>query len=285
MTTSHPASRHPASRIDALLSEAPGELRLETELLIARAMGWTRARVLAFGEHEINGELLCELQKQLTRLASGEPFAYITGTREFFGLDFKVTPDVLIPRPETELLVEIALATSPQRASVVDLGTGSGAIAISLAHKRPDLSVTATDFSADALAIAQHNAERLDAQLKFVQSNWFEALKGKFDTIISNPPYIRTKDPHLVAISHEPQQALVAGQSGLDDIITIVSQARGYLKTNGNLLIEHGYDQATEVAELFEHHGFTQIQTHLDLAGHSRVTTGRLCEKGGNTIE
>ena len=283
-------ANHPASRIDTLLSKASGELRLETEILIARAMGWNRARVLAFGEHEISGELLCEIQKQLARLASGEPLAYITGTREFFGLDFKVTPDVLIPRPETELLVEIALAVSPQQASVVDLGTGSGAIAISLAHKRPDLSVTASDFSAEALAIAQHNAEQHSAQLRLVKSNWFEALKGKFNTIVSNPPYIRSNDPHLVAISHEPQQALVAGQSGLDDIIAIVSHASEFLKTDGNLLIEHGYDQATEVKELFEHQGFTQIQTHQDLAGHPRITTGRMRKpqpgkRGGKTIE
>jgi len=260
--------------IDSLLNEAPRELRLETELLVAAAMNWNRSKVLAFGETEISAALLPELNNQLNRLTSGEPFAYITGQREFFGLAFEVSSAVLIPRADTELLVELALKYSKPSARIVDLGTGSGAIAVSLAHTRADLTITATDKSSAALEIAQRNAARHECDIRFVASEWFEQLTGEFDVIVSNPPYVRLDDPHLDALSFEPQHALIAQQDGLADIKAIIAGAPRALTKGGTLLIEHGFDQAAPVAALFKQHGFANVELHNDLAGQPRVTSG-----------
>lgn len=262
--------------IDSLLNQTPRELRLETELLVAAAMNWNRSKVLAFGETEISESLLPGLNSQLNRLTNGEPFAYITGRREFFGLEFEVTSDVLIPRADTELLVELALSHSRPNARVVDLGTGSGAIAVSLAHARADLTITATDTSTAALEVAQRNAARHDCDIRFVTSEWFQQLAGEFDVIVSNPPYVRSDDPHLSDLSFEPQGALIAQQDGLEDIQAIVAGAPLQLTAHGALLIEHGFDQAADVAALFKQHGFAKVELHKDLAGQPRVTSGRL---------
>ena len=260
--------------IQSLLHETPHELRLETELLMAEAMNWSRSKVLAFSETEISEKLLPALSSKLDRLNRGEPFAYITGSREFYGLDFEVTPDVLIPRPDTELLVDLALSRCAPDARVVDLGTGSGAIAVSLAHERADLAVTASDVSDAALDVARRNAARHGCTIKCVASHWFESLNKEFDVIVSNPPYVRRNDPHLQGLAYEPSSALIAGDDGLADIRIIAAEAKNKLAAGGALLIEHGYDQAAEVAELFKQHGFVNVALYKDLADQPRVTSG-----------
>lgn len=221
------------------------------------------------------------------RRASGEPLAYIVGSKAFFGLDFRVDQRVLVPRPDTETLVEWALElarTPSDPAKVLDLGTGSGAIALALKHSRPDWQVIAVEASADALAVAQSNALRLGLNVDFIQSSWFDAMpkpdtamndSGKFDLIVSNPPYIVEGDPHMAALAHEPKQALTSGADGLDDIRQIIQQAPDYLQPGGWLLLEHGYDQAGAVRELLTQRGFTQVQSRLDLAQIERCSGGQ----------
>lgn len=264
------------STIETLLSSTPGELRLDVELLIAKALNWNRAKVIAFGETELPATTLNPLREQLARLLAGEPYAYIVEQREFYGLNFRVTPDVLIPRPDTELLVELALERSPNNARVADLGTGSGAIAISLAHTRPDLRVVACDRSNSALEIARENAHQHNCEVDFVCSDWFDQLDGTFDVIVSNPPYVHPQDQHLAALSHEPQQALVADDSGLGDLKKIIHGATKALNPGATLLVEHGYDQATPVGAMFKAQGFSNVTTHHDLSGQPRVTTGSI---------
>ena len=261
--------------IRSLLAATPSEHRLDTELLIARALNWTRARVLAFDETPVTGSTLERLLAELTRLERGEPLAYITGEREFFSLSFAVSPEVLIPRPETELLVELAIERAPEGANVVDLGTGSGAIAIALKHARPDLTITATDQSTAALTVAAHNAARHRADVRFLRSHWYEALLGKFDMILSNPPYVAEGDPHLPALRFEPASALVSGPDGLSDLRAITSGATRYLNNGGWLLVEHGSDQQLQVARLCECAGLRSVTAHTDLSGHPRVTSAQ----------
>jgi len=260
--------------IESLLSEAPRELQFETQLLLAATLNWSRSKVLAYGETEISVALLPALQAQLDRLRSGEPLAYITGLREFYGLKFEVTPDVLIPRPDTELLVELALRYAGPDSRIADLGTGCGAIAISLAHSQPGLSITATDNSVAALKVAMRNADRLSCNVKFIRSHWFDQLPDEYDLIVSNPPYIRRNDPHLSALQHEPAIALIAEDNGLADIHSVIAGASKHLSAEGVLLIEHGYDQAEAVANLFKKYGFVKVELHRDLANQPRVTSG-----------
>jgi release factor glutamine methyltransferase len=209
------------------------------------------------------------------RRLAGEPLAYIVGSKPFFGLDLLVDQRVLVPRPDTETLVEWAL-TFDKTNSVLDMGTGSGAIALALKSVRPDWQVTALDASSDALAVAQNNAKRLNLNVNFLQSSWFEALtKSKFDLIVSNPPYIVEGDWHMAALSHEPKQALTSGADGLDDIRQIVAQAPLFLTSGGWLLLEHGFDQAAAVCDLLEQRGFGQVQSKLDLGGIERCSGGR----------
>jgi release factor glutamine methyltransferase len=204
------------------------------------------------------------------------------GQREFFGLNFKVTPATLIPRPETELLVELALQRIPhnQGCSLLDLGTGSGAIALSIAHARPDVEVMAVDASAVALEVARENADQLGVRnANFVQSNWFSALDGKrYDLIVSNPPYVASDDIHLTQgdVRFEPLTALASGTDGLDDIRRIILEAPKHLNANGWLLLEHGYDQAESVRALLEKNGFGEIFSEKDIAGIERVSGGQI---------
>jgi release factor glutamine methyltransferase len=208
--------------------------------------------------------------------------AYLIGQREFRGHVLRVSPDVLIPRPDTELLVELGLAAvdASQATSFLDLGTGSGAIAISVALARPNLQVTATDFSSSALAIAQTNAKNLDARIQWWQGNWYEALppEGRFDVIVSNPPYIAGNDRHLLQgdLRFEPRQALTDEEDGLSDIKTIIDGAALHLNAGGQLWLEHGYDQGRAVQDLLGLAGFSSVKTHHDLAGQPRVTGGSL---------
>ena len=214
----------------------------------------------------------------LEQLLNNVPLAYLTGVQAFHGLDLRVTPDVLVPRADTETLVDWALSLDLDQASVLDLGTGSGAIALALKHQRPDWSVHAVDQSAQALKVAQANARRLQLDVLMKQSDWFSQVQGRFDLIVSNPPYIAQGDPHLPGLVYEPQSALVSGPKGLDDLQTIIGQAPDYLNPQAWLLLEHGYDQASAVCELLWQNGFTEVQSRNDLAGIARCSGGRRAE-------
>lgn len=223
-----------------------------------------------------------EFQALLERRVSGEPLAYILGYREFYGLKLKVTPDTLIPRPDTETLVDAALdklVSLQAKSTLLDLGTGSGAVALAIAKHRPQTLVTALDISNGALRVAEANAQTLSiSNVSFLQSDWFSALDGiLFDVIVGNPPYVEEGDPHLSlgGLPYEPITALVAGKDGLDDLRVIVDGAKDYLKPHGWLMLEHGYNQSRSVRRLMREAGFVEIAHKFDLAGIVRVTLGR----------
>lgn len=253
----------------------------ESELLLCLALGHDRAWLYAHGDDALDAEAAIRFHALLLRRAAGEPLAYIRGRREFWSLDLGVTPDVLIPRAETELLVELALQRLPNNVHVyiADLGTGSGAIALAIARERPQASVLATDASAKALAVARGNAERLGiANVEFAHGDWFAALGSRrFDLIVSNPPYIAAGDPHLDRgdLRHEPRAALVSGADGLDAIRAIVHGAPAHLRPGGWLLFEHGFDQGIPARALLEKAGSTDVFTALDLEQRERVSGGR----------
>lgn len=253
--------------------------RIEVQMLLQQALGVSRAYLIAHADDTIDGEKLAAYQALLQRRLAGEPLAYILGEREFFGLNFMVTPATLIPRPDTELLVELALQCIPQGGCVLDLGTGSGVIGLSIAHARSDVEATAVDASLDALEVARENARRLSiGNTHFMHSDWFEALAGeRFDLIVSNPPYIADGDAHLQQgdLRFEPRSALASGTDGLDDIRRIVADAKEHLNPGGWLLFEHGYDQAEHVRELLAASGYTEVFSARDLAGIERVSGGR----------
>jgi len=256
--------------------------RLEAETLLAHVLGKTRAWLYAWPEHAPDAEQRAAYENVVEARTRGEPIAYLTGHREFWSLDLVVTRDVLIPRHETELLVELALARIPRDVdtTVADLGTGSGAIALALAHERPRARVLATDASAAALAVARANAERLTlSNVEFARGDWGDALDGRtFDIIVSNPPYIASGDAHLDMgdLRSEPLSALASGSDGLDAIRRIVAQVPEHLREGGWLLLEHGWDQASRVRELFEQRGFFAIASVHDDGGHERVTMASL---------
>lgn len=263
--------------------------RIDAQILHLLALGRSlhdRAWLLAHDSDVLDAHTLVRLEPLLQRRLGGEPLAYITGAREFFGLLLHIDARVLDPRPDTETLVDWALTLMPTHATcrVMDLGTGSGAIALALQHQRPQAQVSAVDASADALAVARANARRLQLPVQFVQSHWLQAVSGCFDLIVSNPPYIAADDPHLPALSHEPLQALASGADGLDDVRAILQQAPGHLQPGGWLLLEHGHDQAEAVQALFRQAGcWQQVQSRHDLAGHQRCTGARyrvIADKG-----
>ena len=254
----------------------------EAHLLLQPLLKVNRAWLIAHADDQVSAEVQTAFDALVKRRLNGEPIAYILGEREFYGLNFKVTPDTLIPRPDTETLVDAALTkiTTNQPSHILDLGTGTGAVALAIAKNRPQSHVTAIDASEDALKIAQENAEKLNIQnATFLLSHWLDALQRKtFDVIVSNPPYIEDNDPHLRQgdLRFEPLSALASGLDGLDDIRQIVQQAPAHLNTNGWLMLEHGYNQAGLVAALLKRVGFTEINHTLDLAGIQRVTLGRI---------
>lgn len=255
--------------------------RLDSELLLAAAIGKTRSYLHTWPERIVDSEAAQTFAEYLQRRRAGEPVAYILGQQGFWNLDLEVAPHTLIPRPETELLVETAMALQPAtQARALDLGTGTGAIALALASERREWQVTAVDRVPEAVALAERNRQRLQLDnVSVLASHWFSALDGqRFELIISNPPYIAAEDPHLVAgdVRFEPSSALVAGADGLDDLRQIVAQAPEHLVEGGWLLLEHGYDQAAAVRELLARHGFEQIESRLDLNAHERITLGRL---------
>lgn len=259
------------------------EARLEAQVLAAYALGVNRAWLIAHGDESLGPAAMGRLDSLLQRRLAGEPVAYLLGWREFYGRDFRVTPDVLIPRPETELLVEAALARLPGdgAATVLDLGTGSGCIAISLALVRPRCRVTALDVSPAALAVARDNGVRLGAAVEFLQSDWFAVLDGRrFDLIVTNPPYVAEADPHLTQgdLPREPYRALAAGPDGLDALRIIASGAAAHLAPGGWLLAEHGWDQGEVCRSLFAAVGLEQVLTLTDLAGRDRVCIGRTAQ-------
>jgi release factor glutamine methyltransferase len=276
-----------ASTIDQIIRQATQQLaasspspRLDAEVLLMHITGLARTALITHAQELLLPENEKRLHALLARRAHGEPVAYLTGKREFWSLDLCVTPDVLIPRPETELLVEQALAHIPDDAewTVADLGTGSGAIALAIATERPHCHLIATDNAAAALAVARANATRLGiARVEFRQGEWLKPLAGmRFDVIVSNPPYVRANDPHLTQgdVRFEPESALVAGADGLDAIRRITADAVSGLRPGGWLLFEHGYDQAQAVRTLLETHGYDRIASCRDTAGHERVTAG-----------
>ena len=259
---------------------ANGLPAMETQALAAHALGISRLNLLAYPERAVHPEPSRRAEELFARRRAGEPIAYLTGEREFFGLSLRVTPDVLIPRPETELLVNLALARlQPVRGKrVLDLGTGSGAIAIAIAHEAPDTEVVAVDSSLAALAVARENARRHNATIRFVCGDWFAELADEhFDIIVSNPPYIAASDGHLDQgdLRFEPRQALVGGPDGLDEIRAVVARAFAHLAPGGWLLFEHGYDQAERCRRLLMLHGFVEIASWKDLADIERVSGGR----------
>lgn len=267
---------------DALLRAAAARIgRIDAEPLLLHALGRDRAWLFAHGRDPVAAAAVAEFERLVTRREAGEPVAYLIGRRGFWTLDLRVSPATLIPRPETETLVEQALACvddAPAR-RIADLGTGSGAIALALAHERPRAQVVAVDLSAAALDVARANAvdHALD-NVEFRQGSWLAPLQGEcFDLIVSNPPYIAESDPHLGQgdLRHEPAAALASGIDGLDAIRTIVADAPGHLRAGGWLLLEHGWDQAAAVAALLSAHGFTAVATHRDLEARDRVTQGR----------
>ncbi|OZA28567.1 MAG: protein-(glutamine-N5) methyltransferase, release factor-specific [Hydrogenophilales bacterium 17-64-11] len=270
-------------RIAAAQGLEKREARLEARVLAAFAWEATPAWLIAHDRDTPTDTQIAAADALLTRRLAGEPIAYLVGAREFYGRPFEVSPAVLIPRPDTELLVELALAHMPpsQAVEVLDLGTGSGCIAITLALERPLARVTALDRSPAALAVARRNAARLDAHVEFLSSDWFAALGGRrFDLIVGNPPYIAAGDPHLGRgdIRFEPLAALAAGGDGLDDLRRLTATACAHLKPGGALLLEHGYDQADAVQALLRASGFQRPRSWTDLSGIRRVSGGHLSE-------
>ncbi|MCS3602843.1 release factor glutamine methyltransferase [Buttiauxella sp. BIGb0471] len=258
-------------------SESP---RRDAEILLGFVTGKARTFILAFGETELTAEQLQRLDGLLARRVKGEPIAHLVGEREFWSLPLRVSPVTLIPRPDTECLVEQALARMPETpCSVLDLGTGTGAIALAIASERPDCCVTALDLIPDAVELARDNASRLGIpNVEVLQSDWFSALNTqRFSVIVSNPPYIDAQDPHLSQgdVRFEPRSALVAENHGLADLRTLVETARNFLEPGGWVLLEHGWQQAAQVRELFNDAGYTEIQSCQDYGGNDRLTVGR----------
>jgi release factor glutamine methyltransferase len=248
--------------------------RLELELLLCRHLAVPRAGLIAAPDQPLDGACLAPLTRDVQRLADGEPLAYITGERGFWDFVVEVTPSVLIPRPETETLVEQALARLAPGDRALDLGTGSGAIAIALA-RRGDVQVLAVDVSRQALAVAARNTARLAPSIELRESDWFAKVPERFQLITANPPYVAAGDPHLAALHYEPREALVSGPHGLDDLAIIIADAPTHLTVGGWLMVEHGYDQADPVAEGFQAAGFDAVSLITDLGGQPRVTMGR----------
>ena len=264
------------------LAAGAGLERLDAGMLLLHALGrdpHERAWLLAHGGDELSTTTLPVFETLCAQRRDGVPMAYLLGRTEFYGLPLSITPHVLDPRDDTETLVDWALSLMPDPAAldVVDLGTGSGAIALAVQHERANARVWGVDRSSDALTVARRNGDALKLPVRWLQGDWLLAVPTdqRFDLILSNPPYIALADPHMPALRHEPLQALVSGPDGLDDIRTLVTQAPGHLKPGGWLLFEHGYDQSPNVQALLRQAGFVDVQSRPDLAGIPRCTGGR----------
>ncbi|MCU7851215.1 MAG: peptide chain release factor N(5)-glutamine methyltransferase [Candidatus Thiodiazotropha sp. (ex Monitilora ramsayi)] len=268
-----------SERLASLEHAAPD---LEAALLLCHLLNKPRSHLYAWPDNELSPAELAEYEALITRRLSGEPIAHITGLREFWSLTLNVTPDTLIPRPETELLVEMSLLhlETVEQPMIADLGTGSGAIAVALGSERPDARIHACDYSENALRVAENNADQLKLNnISFFAGDWYQALpqSAVYDLIAGNPPYIEQDDPHLRQgdLPREPISALASGSDGLTDIRQIIQQATNHLIPGGWLLLEHGYQQAEAVRQLLDLQGFINIETHKDLATQPRVTEGQ----------
>lgn len=274
-------SRLPATVVHALREAATRIDRVDAEALLLHVLGQPRGWLFTHGGDALTPDQSSRFDELIARREAGEPVAYLTGSRGFWTLDLEVKPDTLIPRPETELLVELALARIPHGAAsrIADLGTGSGAIGLAIASERPSAGVVATDASEAALAVAGRNAQRNDiGNIEFRHGSWYAPLAGeRFDLIASNPPYIEEGDPHLVEgdLRFEPMTALASGEDGLDDLRCIVSAAPSHLVEGGWLLVEHGWNQGDAVRALFIDAGLVDVETASDLERRDRVTLGR----------
>lgn len=259
------------------LTESP---RLDAEVLLAHLLEKNRTWLATWPDKTLSNTEITDFEQLLQRRIAGEPVAHITGLREFWSLPLHITKDTLIPRPDTELMIETILSAYPVNSDIelVDMGTGSGAIALALASERPNWKITATDKSSAALNIAKYNAEQLNLKnIEFLFGSWFEPLAGKvFDIIASNPPYIPEQDPHLSQgdVRFEPRSALASGDDGLDDIRALCKQAKHHLKHKGMLIMEHGFNQKTEMQEIFTVSGYKNISQHHDLSLNPRLTSG-----------
>ncbi len=254
-----------------------GVARLDTLMLLGDVLSCSRTWLLAHDDAGLNAKQASQLRAGLARLAADEPLAYVLGEKEFHGLTLKVDSCVLVPRPDTEVLVDwaIELLVAMVRPNVVDLGTGSGAIALAVKHAVPLATVTATDLSAAALGVARTNAHLLGLDIEFIEGSWWQALpQRRFQLVLSNPPYIAGGDKHLAALTHEPALALTPGGDGLGALSSIVAGASAHLETGGWLLLEHGFDQANAVQALMSEHGFGRVQTRQDIAGLPRCSAG-----------
>ncbi len=276
-------------RIDALLKIAKDYLSskhdtatVDAEVLLCHVMNKSRSFIYSWPEHTLTEKQQDDYQQLIEQRFSGQPVAYLIGTRDFWSLKLNVCTDVLIPRPDTERLVELALEKIPVHAKwkIADLGTGSGAIAFAIASERPNCHLYAVDRSARALEVARSNARQLEiTNIDFIEGHWFEPLtKKEFDIIVSNPPYIPEQDIHLTQgdVRFEPTSALISGEDGLDDLRTITSNAPSFLKHDGWLLLEHGYNQGRAVRNFFHIENYTHVTTHRDFSGNERVTSGKL---------
>jgi release factor glutamine methyltransferase len=272
--------------IEAWLAEARTQLeagsdsaRLDAELLLAHVLQQGRTWLYTWSDRLLSAEQQQAADALLARRLAGEPVAYLLGERDFWSLSLNVNPSTLIPRPDTETLVEWALELPlPANSRMLDLGTGTGAIALALASEQPSWQVSGVDFNADAVALAQANAARNQlARVSFMQSDWYSAVSGDFDLIVSNPPYIDEDDEHLAQgdVRFEPRSALVADNHGLSDLALIIDRAPGFLRANGWLLLEHGYQQADAVCELLRARGFAEVSNRRDLGGQPRISGGR----------
>lgn len=257
---------------------AAGLERIDAQLLLGALLGVDRGWLMIHGDDALSVEQAQRFEEWLAARLDDVPLAYLVGEKEFHGLMLKVDRHTLVPRPDTELLVDWALELLPggRAAELVDLGTGSGAIALALAHRRPEARVTAVDISAHALAMARTNGEALGLQVDWLTGSWWQPLTGRqFDLVVSNPPYIASDDHHLPALRHEPLSALTPGGDGLDSLRTIIAGAQAHLRPGGWLLLEHGWDQAPAVADLLHAAGFVELACRNDLGGQPRVSGGR----------
>jgi release factor glutamine methyltransferase len=279
------ADEHSTNTIADILRSASLELkhcsespRLDAELLMGKVLGLSRAALIARGGEILAADASSVFSRLIARRLAGHPVAYLTGTREFWSMTLMVTPAVLVPRPETETLVELALQLLPpdQERSILDLGTGSGAIALALASERPACRVTAVDVSPEALAVALDNARALRIyHIDWRYGSWFGPVCGeRFDLIAANPPYVAAADPALKLLASEPLRALSPGPTGLEALSAIIAGAAQYLNDSGWLILEHGNDQAAQVAAMLENNGFTDIRSHADASAKPRITLG-----------
>ena len=263
------------------LSEASPTAVLDTQVLLSYVLQCNTAHLAAWPEKNLNEEQEVQYLQLIEQRKQGSPVAHLTRQREFWSLNFSVNDSTLIPRPETETLVEYILSkfNNKENLTLLDMGTGTGAIAISIASEKPAWKIYASDLTEDVLALAKHNSENHQTNnITFIQSNWFtDIAHNNFDIIVSNPPYIASDDPHLKQgdVRFEPESALISGEIGMDDIEHLCSHAKSYLKDDGYLIVEHGYNQKQLVAECFAKNGFINIEQKQDLSGHTRMTAGK----------